>query len=61
LPSKTYFWNNIPVRKYSPKLKPTHNISLNQRVLLVNNTDVEAPNPGSKPKFDMNCNLVPQI
>jgi len=27
----------------------------------VNNTDVEAPNPGCKPKLDINCKLVLQI
>jgi len=26
-----------------------------------NNTDVEAPHPGCKPKLDINCKLVPQI
>jgi len=27
----------------------------------VNNTYVEAPNPGCKPKLDINCQIVPQI
>jgi len=27
----------------------------------VNSTDVEAPNPGFKPKLDKNYKLVPQI
>jgi len=27
----------------------------------VNNTDGEAQNPDCKPKFDINCKLVPQI
>jgi len=27
----------------------------------VNNTDVQTPNPGCKPKLDKNCKLVPQI
>jgi len=27
----------------------------------MNNTDVEAPNPGCIPKLDINCKIVPQI